>query len=129
MNSLAEATNRLCAEIVALRTQRKSLRRALQEQSLVRRVTVKEWCSDLHQGRLAMHRATGDLRRAFVNNLRRVVGTQRHEVRTDVLAARRAWMGRRPGSHFKPDQTPDPTGPSFVTTTTSRKDRRGGGPN
>ncbi len=123
MNSLAETTNRLCAEIIALRSHRKNLRRALREQTLLRRVSVKELCSDLHHNHLAMCRAAAERRRTLLNNLRRMVGATRHDMRSDLSGARQAWLGKRLSSHA------DFTGSTAATHTSSRKDRRGGGPN
>ena len=126
MHSLAEATNRLCAEILALRSHRKNLRRALQEQSLLRRASIKELCSDLRHGHQASCGAAGERRRALLNNLRRTVGAQRREMRSDLTGARQAWLGKRSSGHA--DFTASP-GYTATTQTTSRKDRRGGGPN
>lgn len=97
MNSLAEATNRLCMEIVALRSDRDNLRRALQEQTMDRRVAMRERCLEWNRDRLAMGQIMGEQRHAFVNHLRRAIAGQRQEVRADLVGARAAWMGNGEG--------------------------------
>lgn len=126
MPSLAEATNRLCAEIVALRSHRKDLQRALQNESLRRRASIKELCSDLRHAHQARCGAAGERRRALLNNLRRTVGAQRREMRSDLSGARQAWSGKRLSSRADFNAS---SGSTAATQTTSRKDRRGGGPN
>ncbi len=94
MNCLAEAASRLCTEIVALRSDRESLRRALQEQTIDRRVSVRKRCLELKRDRMATGEMMGEQRRSFTNNLRQVVAGQQQAVRDDLVAARKIWMGK-----------------------------------
>ena len=92
--NLAEATSRLCMEIVALRSDRDHLRRALQEQTMERRAAVRERCLRLQRDRLAMGQRMEEQRHAFHEDLRRPVAEQQRAVRDDLFGARRAWMGK-----------------------------------
>jgi hypothetical protein len=90
---LTDDMTRLCGEIVTMRRMRGSLMCQLHNDATERRQAVAEMCSHMGEAHEAMAKRTKNERTAFLNSLRRTVGTQCREMRNDLAGARRAWAG------------------------------------
>jgi hypothetical protein len=90
---LTDDMTRLCAEIVAMRKMRGNLMSEIQHDSKKRRQAVAKFCVHLGTARAAMARRSKHERMAFMNRLRRSVGTELREIRDDLAGARNAWAG------------------------------------
>ena len=84
---LTDDMTRLCGEILALRKMRCSFRNGLQRD-------VAELCAGFGSARAAMAKQTKNERVTFLNGLKRSVGAQRRDMRSDLAGARRAWAGK-----------------------------------
>jgi hypothetical protein len=94
MGKLLEDMTRLCGEIRTLHRSRATFRKELAEGNRNREKDVAEMCADFSgtQTRAAGRTRAGRL--AFLKNLKQTVGGQQREMRADIAAARRAWVGR-----------------------------------
>jgi flagellar biosynthesis chaperone FliJ len=84
----------LCGEIVSSRNQRHALNQSLAQETLHRKASVSDMCSDFADLRHGMARATLNERQAFLANLRNAVQTQRSDMQTDLAGVRKAWAGK-----------------------------------
>lgn len=91
---LTEEMTRLCGEIVALREMRGNLITQLQSEAKGRKQAVTQHCSDLRSSLRTTAKRAEQERAAFLNNLKRSVGAQRRELRSDLAGARQAWAGK-----------------------------------
>jgi len=83
----------LCGEILAMRRARGNLMSDIQHDTKGRSQAVAELCADFGSARTAMAKRTKNDRVAFLGDLKRVIGSQRQEMRDDLAGARRAWAG------------------------------------
>jgi len=90
---LTEQTRGLCEEIVAMRTRRGELLKALESESKTRREAVSDLCRQIHKARMGMAKRLHHDRVSFLRHLRHVVHAQRRELRSDLAGARKAWAG------------------------------------
>ena len=91
---LTESITRLCGEIHAMRKMRGTLMNELRRDTKGRKQAVAQLCVHLGSARTAMAKRTKNERVAFLNNLKRSVGTQRRDLRNDLAGARKAWAGK-----------------------------------
>ncbi len=94
MGRLLEDMTRLAGEIQALRGSRRAFRKELADGNRDRQMDVFEMCADFAGTQARAAKRTKEERLAFLKNLKRNVGGQQREMRTDIAAARRAWVGR-----------------------------------
>jgi hypothetical protein len=94
VGKLLEDMTRLSGEIQALRGSRRAFREELAEGNRDRQMDVFEMCADFAGTQARMANRKKAERLAFLNNLKRTVGGQQEELRSDIAAARRAWAGR-----------------------------------
>ena len=91
---LTEEMTNLCGEIVAMRTRRGALLKALESESNERREAVSDLCKQFHKARMGMARRTHHERVSFLRHLRHGVNVQRRELRSDLAGVRKAWAGK-----------------------------------
>ena len=92
---LTNDMRRLCREIVTLRGMRASAMTELQQDTKQRKQDVEEFCSQMHDDRMAMARQTKKERMTFMKGVRRLVNAQRREMTNDLAGARKAWAGKK----------------------------------
>jgi hypothetical protein len=92
---LTNDVTRLCREIVTLRGMRASAMTELQQDARERKQSVEEFCSQIHDDRMAMAGQTKKERMTFLKGLRRSVTAQRRAVTNDLAGARKAWAGKK----------------------------------
>jgi hypothetical protein len=88
---LTEQMTGLCAEIVAMRTRRGELLKALEGDSKDRREAVSDLCKQFHKARTGMARRMHHDRVSFLRHLKHGVNVQRRELRSDLAGVRKAW--------------------------------------
>ncbi len=91
---LTEDTVRLRDEIVAMRNDRGSLMNDLQKETKSRKKAMTQLCSHFGHARAKMAKQTKHARLAFLDNLKRSVGTLRRDMSDDLAGARKAWAGK-----------------------------------
>ena len=91
---LTEEMTNLCGEIVAMRTRRGELLKALESESNERRESVADLCKHFHKARVGMGKRMHHDRMSFLRNLRHAVNVQRRELRSDLAGVRKAWAGK-----------------------------------
>lgn len=94
MGRLLEDMTRLSEEINALRGDRQEFRKELVEGHKERQMDVFELCLDFSDTRARAAKRGKEARLANLKILTRTVGGQQQEMRADIAAARRAWVGR-----------------------------------
>ncbi len=92
---LTNDMTRLCREIVTLRGMRASAMTELQQDAKERKQTVEDFCSQIHEDRVAMAGRTKKERMTFLKGVRRLVNAQRREMTNDLAGARKAWAGKK----------------------------------
>jgi hypothetical protein len=85
----------LCAEIRAMRSARGGMMNEMRHEAGELKKTVGDLCSHFGRARTAMAKRTKQERVAFLNTLKRSVGTQRRDLQKDLAGARKAWAGIR----------------------------------
>jgi hypothetical protein len=91
---LTDHMTRLCREIVTLRGMRASAMHDLQNDTQERRQAVEEFCSHLHDDRIAMASQAKKERLTFLKGVRHSVEAQRRAMKHDLSGARKAWAGK-----------------------------------
>ena len=94
MGKLAEDVTRLCGEMRALRENRQTLRKELEDGAKDRQRDIFELCADFAETRARMAKRTLENRLGFLNSLKRNVDDQKREMRADLAVSRCAWAGR-----------------------------------
>ena len=90
---LTDDITRLCAEILDMRKMRGELMSEIQHDTKGRKKAVAKFCAHLGSARAATAKRSKHERVAFMNHLRRSVGTELREIREDLAGARKAWAG------------------------------------
>jgi hypothetical protein len=91
---LTDDMTRLCDEILAMRKMRSTMMSDLRHGAKGLKHSVTKLCAHFGRARVTMAKRTKNERVAFLNNLKRSVGAQRHDMRNDLAGARRAWAGK-----------------------------------
>jgi type IV secretory pathway TrbL component len=91
---LTDDMTRLCEEILAMRKARGAMISELQHGAKGLNHSVTKLCAHFGRVRSTMAKRTKNERLAFLNNLKRSVGSERRDVRNDLAGARRAWAGK-----------------------------------
>jgi hypothetical protein len=94
LGTLTSHVAQLCGEIVSSRNQRHALNQSLAQETLHRKASVSDMCSDFTGLRRGMARSTLNERQAFLANLRRAVRMQRCDMQTDLAGVSKAWAGK-----------------------------------
>jgi hypothetical protein len=94
MGRLLEDMTRLSEEIDALRGNRQEFRRELVEGNKGRQMDVFELCMDFSDTQARAAKRGKETRLATLKILKRAVHGRQREMRADIAAARRAWVGR-----------------------------------
>jgi hypothetical protein len=90
---LTDEMTRLCGEILTMRGMRGNMMGELRRDAASRKKVMAEFSVHLNKTRSEMARKTKKERLAFFSQLKRTVGAQRRETRSDLAGARRAWAG------------------------------------
>jgi hypothetical protein len=91
---LTEDMTRLSGEINAMRRARGRMMTGLQHDAKELKQSVSELCTHFGRARMTMAKRTKNDRAAFLNNLKRTVGTHLLNTRNDLAGARAAWAGK-----------------------------------
>ena len=91
---LTDDMTRLCEEILAMRKARGVMMAELRHGAKGLHHSVTKLCAHFGRVRSTMAKRTKNERLAFLNNLKRSVGSERRDVRNDLAGARRAWAGK-----------------------------------
>lgn len=105
MGRMLEDMTRLAGEIQTLRGSRRALRKELVDGNHERQMDVLEMCADFADTQTRMAERTKEERLAFLKNLKRTVGGQQEELRSDIAAARRAWAGHGQQPEMRAEHT------------------------
>ena len=91
---LTDDMTRLRNEILAMRKMRGSMVSELRHGAKGLKHAVTKLCAHFGHARTTMAKRTRNERMVFLNNLKRSVGEQRRDMRSDLTGARSAWAGK-----------------------------------
>jgi hypothetical protein len=94
MGNLTDDMTRLRGEVDALRSDRGALMQELARGAKDLASTVSAMKADFAAAHATMARKTGKARASYVAKIKRQVGRMRKETSSDLVGARRAWLGK-----------------------------------